>query len=134
MTHRHAAEVLFKRNNIKDPMSYFDVFEMYDPSSWWGVDWLREFLLFDGDEHLRLVEEREIYMDGKFPVNPSGGVIASNPIGATAMVRFAEAALQIMGKAGDHQIKKDVDRALASGFGGTFWTVLGILSAEKPKR
>ena len=133
-THRHAAEVLFKRNNINDPVNEFDVFEMYDPSSWWGVDWLREFLLFDGDEHLKLVENREILIDGKFPVNPSGGVIASNPIGATAMVRFAEAALQIMGKAGEHQVKKEVNKALASGFGGTFWTVLGILTADKPER
>ena len=69
-------------------------------------------------------------MDGKLPINPSGGVISTNPIGATAMVRPAEAALQIRGDAGPHQLKRDVRHALASGFGGTFWTVLMMLEKE----
>jgi acetyl-CoA C-acetyltransferase len=129
-THRYAAEKLYQRNGIKDPRKEIDVFEMYDPSSWWGVDWLREFLLLEGDEHLRMIENDEIAIDGSFPVNPSGGVIASNPIGATAMVRVAEAALQIMGRAGDHQVPKQVNQALASGFGGTMWTVLFLLTRE----
>jgi len=129
-TQRHAAEKLYQRNGIKDPRKEIDLFEMYDPSSWWGVDWLREFLLLEGDEHLRMIENDEIAIDGSFPVNPSGGVIASNPIGATAMVRVAEAALQIMGKAGGHQVPKQINQALASGFGGTMWTVLFLLTRE----
>jgi acetyl-CoA C-acetyltransferase len=129
-THRYAAEKLYQRNGIKDPRKEIDLFEMYDPSSWWGVDWLRDFLLLEGDEHLRMIEDDEIAIDGSFPVNPSGGVIASNPIGATAMVRVAEAALQIMGKAGGHQVPKKVNQALASGFGGTMWTVLFLLTRE----
>ncbi|MEZ4549480.1 MAG: hypothetical protein R2874_03115 [Desulfobacterales bacterium] len=43
---------------------------------------LREFFLLEGDEHLKLVENREIMIDGKMPINPSGGVIAANPITA----------------------------------------------------
>jgi acetyl-CoA C-acetyltransferase len=129
-TQRVAAERLFARNGISDPRRELDVFEMYDPSSFWGVDWIREFLLLEGDAHLRMVENDEIAIGGSFPINPSGGVIASNPIGATAMVRVAEAADQIRGKAGDHQLPKEVRQALASGFGGTFWTVLTILTSE----
>jgi len=132
-THRYAAEKLYKRNGIKDPRKEIDVFEMYDPSSWWGVQWLRDFLLLEGDEHFKMVENGDIAIDGAFPVNPSGGVIASNPIGATAMVRVAEAALQIMGKAGDHQVPKEVKQALASGFGGTMWTVLFLLTRDVPR-
>ncbi len=132
MTHRYAAEKLFERNKIKDPRKEIDLFEMYDPSSWWGLDWLREFLLLKGDEHLKMVENDEITINGSFPLNPSGGVIASNPIGATAMVRVAEAALQIMGAAGEHQVPKTVNQALASGFGGTLWTVLFLLTREVP--
>ncbi len=130
MTHRFAAEQLFKRNGIKNPVDYFDVFEMYDPASWWAVDWLRDFFQLKGDEHLRLVENKEIMIGGKIPVNPSGGVIASNPIGATALVRIAEAALQVRGDAGKHQIPTPVNHALASGFGGTMWTVLTMLEKE----
>ena len=129
-TMRYAAQRLFERNGILDPRREIDVFEMYDPSCWWGVDWLRDFLLLEGDEHLKMIESGEIALDGSFPVNPSGGVIASNPIGATALIRVAEAANQIRGKAGSHQVRKEVRQALASGFGGTFWTVLFLLSKE----
>jgi acetyl-CoA C-acetyltransferase len=132
-TMRYAAEKLFARNGITDPRKEIDLFEMYDPSSWWGVDWLREFLLLEGDEHLRMVEDDAIALDGAFPVNPSGGVIATNPIGATAMIRVGEAALQIMGAAGEHQVKKTVRQAMASGFGGTLWTVLFLLTSEAPR-
>ncbi len=127
MTHHYAARKLFERNGVKDPVEYFDVFEMYDPSAWWGPDWLREFLLLEGDEHIKMLEQGDFDIDGKLPVNPSGGVIATNPIGATAMLRPAEAALQVRGDAGKHQIKKEVKHALASGFGGTMWTVLIML-------
>jgi len=132
-TMRHAAEQLYARNGISDPRREIDLFEMYDPSSWWGLDWLREFLLLEGDEHLRMIEDDVIALDGAFPVNPSGGVIATNPIGATAMIRVGEAALQIMGAAGDHQVKKSVRQALASGFGGTLWTVLFLLTRDVPR-
>jgi acetyl-CoA C-acetyltransferase len=132
-TQRYAAQKLFARNGIKNPRRELDLFEMYDPSSWWGLDWLREFLLLEGDEHLKMVENDEIAIEGSFPVNPSGGVIASNPIGATAMLRVGEAALQIMGQAGTHQVKKTVNQALASGFGGTLWTVLFLLTRELPR-
>jgi len=128
--HRFAARHLFERNGIVDPLHYFDVFEMYDPSAWWGLDWIREFFLLPGDEHLQLVENRDTRIGGKIPINPSGGVIAANPIGATALLRVAEAALQIRGDAGRHQIPTAVRHALASGFGGTFWTVLFILEKD----
>lgn len=131
-THRYAAQKLFERNGITDPRREIDLFEMYDPSSWWGVDWLREFLLLEGDEHLQMVENDEIALNGSFPVNPSGGVIASNPIGATAIVRVAEAALQVMGEAGGHQAPKEIKQALASGFGGTMWSVLFLLTRDAP--
>jgi acetyl-CoA C-acetyltransferase len=131
-TQRYAARKLFARNGIRDPRREIDVFEMYDPSSWWGVEWLRDFLLLAADEHLRMVEQREIAIDGSFPVNPSGGVIASNPIGATALVRVAEAANQVRKAAGQHQVPRHVRQAMASGFGGTFWTVLMLLTEEPP--
>ena len=130
MTHHYAARRLFERNGITDPVEYFDVFEMYDPSGWWGMDWLRQFLLLEGDAHLEMLEKGEFDLDGKLPINPSGGVTASNPIGATAMLRPAEAALQIRGDAGPQQIKKSVKHGLASGFGGTMWTVLIMLEKD----
>ncbi len=130
MTHRFAAEQLYKRNGIDDPVEFFDVFEMYDPSAWWGADWLKEFMLFKNDEHLKMIENGDTAIGGKLPICPSGGVTAANPIGATAMVRVAEAALQVRGNAGGHQIPTPVNHALASGFGGTMWTVLIMLEKD----
>ena len=89
------------------PREEIDVFEMYDPSAWWGLSWIRDFLLLDGDEHLRMVERGDILIDGSFPINPSGGVTATNPIGATALLRPLEAALQVRGDAGDHQVPRE---------------------------
>ncbi|MCX5768783.1 MAG: thiolase family protein [Candidatus Hydrogenedentes bacterium] len=97
-THRVAAERLYARNGITDPIHQIDVFEMYDPSAWWGVDWLGDFLLCESDEHVKMVENDQIAIEGEFPLNPSGGVQASNPIGATALVRVAEAAMQVVAR------------------------------------
>lgn len=129
-THRYASRKIFDRCGIKNPREEIDVFEMYDPSSWWGLDWIRDFLQLEGDEHLKMVEDDEIKLDGAFPINPSGGVIATNPIGATALIRVAEAANQVRGTCGKHQVPKEVKQAMASGFGGTFWTVLMLLTKE----
>lgn len=69
-------------------------------------------------------------MDGELPINPSGGPICGNPIGATALIRVAEATLQIQGRA-DAQVK-DAKVALATGFGGCFWTDMLLFGAKKP--
>jgi acetyl-CoA C-acetyltransferase len=64
----------------------------------------------------RFVEDQ--FTDASLPViNPSGGPQGANPVSATAMVRIAEAALQVRGMAGDRQVA-DVDRAVATGQGG----------------
>jgi acetyl-CoA C-acetyltransferase len=71
-------------------------------------------------------------MDGELPVNPSGGVMSSNPIGATGVIRVGEAALQIMRKAGTRQVGRNVNVALATGFGGCYWADVMILGKNKP--
>ena len=51
-----------------------------------------------------MVDDGETEITGSFPVNPSGGVLSSNPIGASGMLRLAEAANQVRGQAGEHQV------------------------------
>ena len=51
----------------------------------------------------------ELVIDGRLPVNASGGVVSTNSIGAPALNRVTDCALQIMGKAeGGHQVSKRV--------------------------
>ena len=129
---RTSARKLYQRNGITDPLKEIDVFEMYDPSVWSQLEWMEQFLMLPHGEQYKMVERGDTARDGIFPINPSGGTCATNPIGATAMVRFAEAALQVRGNAGEHQVPKEVKRAMASSFGGSGWTDL-ILFTKEPE-
>ena len=71
-------------------------------------------------------------LGGELPVNASGGVLSTNAVGATAMVRVVEAALQVMGEAGEHQVE-GAATALATGYGGNAWTEALILKSEGPR-
>ncbi len=79
----------------------------------------------------KLLADGVTEMDGELPINPSGGVISTNCIGATALLRIAEAAIQIMGKGGKRQVP-DVKTAVATGFGGCFWSDMTIFKSTKP--
>jgi len=126
------ARRIYKRNGITDPLKQIDLLEMYDPHAYWHLEWLDFFLQKPAGTSLKMVEKGETARDGIFPVNPSGGVLASNPIGASGTVRIAEAALQIRGDAGQRQVTKEVKTAVATAFGGTMWTVMHLLSKSKP--
>ena len=54
----------------------------------------------------RAVAEGWTQKDGRLPVNPSGGLKAKgHPIGATGVSMHALSAMQLMGSAGDLQVK-----------------------------
>lgn len=92
-----------------------DVAELYVPFSWYEPMWLENTGLFDNG--WRAVLDGQTASDGRLPINPSGGVLSSNPIGASGMIRFAEAARQVRGTAEAHQV--DGARiALGHAYGG----------------
>ena len=64
-----------------------------------------------------MVDEGQTELTGSMPINPSGGVLCTNPIGASGMLRFAEAALQVRGQAGAHQVE-GASLAMGHAFGG----------------
>ena len=54
----------------------------------------------------RVIADGVVAKDGKLPINPSGGLKSKgHPIGATGVSMHAITAMQLMGKAGDMQIK-----------------------------
>jgi acetyl-CoA C-acetyltransferase len=126
-TQHVACERLYKRNGITKPRRDIDMAEVYEPSNWEEMNLYEHFHFCGKNEGWKLVEKGITEMEGEFPVNPSGGVIATNPIGATPTIRVAEAALQVRGDAGEHQVAKDVKTAMASALGGPNWTVLTLL-------
>ena len=78
------------------------------------------------------IDNDETELGGRLPINMSGGVLSTNPIGASGMIRFAEAALQVRGMAGEHQ----VDGArLAMGHaygGGSQYFSMWVVGSERP--
>lgn len=107
-----------------------DCAEIYVPFSWYEPMWLENLGLFESG--WRAVDEGKTLHGGVLPTNMSGGVLSSNPIGASGMIRFAEAARQVRGTAGDHQ----VDGAkLAMGHaygGGSQFFSMWIVGQERP--
>jgi acetyl-CoA C-acetyltransferase len=130
-TLERASEVAYKLVGVTDPIKEFDVAELYLPASTCGVKWMDSFHFCEKGGAPGLIRKGTFEMDGELPINPSGGVISTNPIGATGLIRVGEAAWQIMGKAGDRQVP-GVKKALCSGFGGCSWTDMMILGADLP--
>lgn len=126
-----ASKEAYKTLGIKNPLREIDVMELYTPCSWAGLSWMESLGVCGLGESIKLNREGVYDMDGQLPINPSGGVICTNPIGATGLIRIAEAALQVMGKADKRQVS-NVKTALATGFGGCSWTDLVILG-ESPR-
>ena len=127
-THTIAAKKLYGRNGITNPRKQIDVFEMYEPCSWCELQWMEDFLLCEKGEAWKLVERGATELDGEIPICPSGGVVTTNCIGATGLLRIGEAALQIRGDAGEHQVPKNVKNAVATAWGGCNWTVMSYLT------
>ncbi|UCD85686.1 MAG: thiolase family protein [Deltaproteobacteria bacterium] len=126
-----ASRELWQKLNIREPLKEVDVIELYQPYSWAGIIWIEDMGLCPKGEGPRLLWDGVTDMGGELPINPSGGVIATNPIGATGLIRCAETVLQIQGKAEARQVP-DVKLGVATGFGGCFWTDMIAFGSKKP--
>ena len=112
-----AAAALWRSAGITRPLEQVDAAEIYVPFSWFEPMWLENLGFAGPGQGWRLTESGETEIGGALPVNPSGGVLSSNPIGASGLLRFAEAAMQVMGKAGAHQVA-GARTALGHAYGG----------------
>ncbi|MEV6832156.1 thiolase domain-containing protein [Amycolatopsis sp. NPDC051102] len=129
---REAAAALWAEAGITDPMSEVDVAEIYVPFSWFEPMWLENLGFAPEGEGWKVTEKGETAIGGRLPCNPSGGVLSSNPIGASGMLRFSEAAKQVMGRAGDYQVD-GARRALGHAYGGgSQYFSMWLVGSEKP--
>jgi acetyl-CoA C-acetyltransferase len=125
-TLRDAAREAYQKVGITEPLKQFDVAEIYEPVSYAELAWYEALGFCREGEAGRLIDDGVTEMDGELPVNPSGGVLSTNPVGASGVLRVAEAAMQVTGRAGAHQIA-DVELALATGYGVYAWSDVMIL-------
>lgn len=125
-----AAARAYRMAGITNPQKEIDVAEVYAPFSSTEIAAVEALGFCQKGEGGRAGEEGMFDMEGEVPVSPSGGVLCANPIAVTALVRVAEAAVQIMGKAGEKQVR-GAKRAVATGIGGSlqFHTAM-VLSSD----
>jgi acetyl-CoA C-acetyltransferase len=130
-TMQTVAASIYKQADIKDPVRDLDVAEIYEPATYAELALYENLGFCPKGQGGVLMDQGVTLLGGELPVNPSGGVLSTNAVGATALVRVAEAAMQIMGEAGEHQVP-GVNTALATGYGGNAWTEGLILKGDRP--
>jgi acetyl-CoA C-acetyltransferase len=121
-----AAEQAYRDSGVKDPASAFQLAEVADATPY------EELLAYEGlglcgrEEWLSAGQSGRFGRGAKLPVNLSGGALSFNPVYCSGLIRIAEAANQVRGRAGNHQVA-DVQRVLAhaaSGFAMQYNTVV----------
>lgn len=109
---KRAAKKAYAMAGISRPPGEIEVAEICEPYSFQELLWYEQ-LGFCGDgKGGEFIDKGVTSLNGKLPVNPSGGVLAANPYAARGLIRIAEAALQVVGKAQERQVS-GVKTALA---------------------
>ena len=124
-----AARAVYRSAGITNPRRQFDVVEVQEPYSCFELNYYESLGLCPPGQAAELIASGATELDGDIPVNPSGGCMGANPIGAVGVIRLIEAATQVMGRNESHQIK-DAKLALVQSGGG--WANLrgcAVLSA-----
>ncbi|TWG92805.1 acetyl-CoA C-acetyltransferase [Mesorhizobium sp. J18] len=114
---RNSFERAYRMAGVTDPQRQVDVAELYAPFSNTEYHSIEAAGLAGLGESVAQVNEGRFSIGGEIPVNPSGGTLCTNAIAVTAMIRVAEVALQVSGRAGGHQVK-GAKLGIASGNGG----------------
>ena len=127
---RACAKAVYQQAGITDPWNQIDTAEIYVPFAWFEAMWLENLGFCEIGEGWKIVERGDQKLGAHLPINPSGGVLCSNPIGASGMLRLGEAALQVMGRAGAHQVE-GAKTALGHAYGGgAQYFAMWVVSSE----
>ena len=117
----YAAKVAYKMagldyQNIK---AQIDVAELHDAFSGQEVISYEELGFVPFGEGGKWIECGGPLMNGELPCCPSGGLIGcGHAVGATGIMSTGEAALQLRGEAGKHQVNINKGRAISHSIGG----------------
>jgi acetyl-CoA C-acetyltransferase len=129
---RDCAAAMWRQAGITNPLAEIDAAEIYVPFSWFEPMWLENLGFMPEGRGWRLTEAGETDIGGRLPINASGGVLSSNPIGASGMIRFAESAMQVMERAGAHQVA-GARRAVGHAYGGgSQFFSMWVVGADRP--
>ncbi len=86
-----------------DGIDGIETHDCFTTSEYMAID---HFGITAPGESWKAVEEGWLEIDGKHPINPSGGLIgAGHPVGATGSRQVLDCYLQVTGQAGDYQVE-----------------------------
>lgn len=112
-----AAKRAYTMAGIKNPLKEIDVAEIYDVTSFHELMEYEALGFCKEGEGGKFIDSGVPFINGELPVNPSGGMLSSNPYTAVGLFRVAEAALQVSGRAGSRQVP-EARVSLAHGMSG----------------
>jgi acetyl-CoA C-acetyltransferase len=112
-----AAKKAYSMAAIGNPLEEIDVAEVYDAFSHQELMWLEGLGFCEESGAGRLVDDGVTQMNGKLPVNPSGGCLSAHAVMVAGLARLIEATLQVRGTAGERQVA-GCRTALAHGING----------------
>ena len=125
------AKDVYDQAGIQDPRKEIDCAEIYVPFSWFEPMWLENLGFCEEGEGWRMTLDGKTRLGAELPINMSGGVMCTNPIGASGMLRFAEAARQVRGDAEQHQVD-GAKMAMGHAYGGgSQFFAMWVVSSER---
>jgi acetyl-CoA C-acetyltransferase len=109
-----------------DDVDGFEVHDCFTPSEYLAIDHIG---LTGPGESWKAIENKEIELGGRLPINPSGGLIGGgHPVGASGVRMLVDAAKQVSGTAGDYQVEGAKTFGTLNFGGSTATTVSFIVS------
>lgn len=111
---RDAAQRCYAMAGIEDPASQIDLAEVHECFAHEELMAYEALGFCEPGGGGAFFDSGATRMDGSLPVNASGGALGANVLCAAGLARIIEAAMQIRGDAGEHQVK-GVKTALAHG-------------------
>ena len=99
---RAVLDAFTRAETTLDDVDGFEVHDCFTPSEYLAIDHIG---LTGPGESWKAIENGEIEIGGRLPINPSGGLIGGgHPVGASGVRMVLDAARQVSGTAGDYQV------------------------------
>ena len=118
------AEALNRAHVTLDDVDGFEVHDCFTPSEYLAIDHIG---LTGPGESWKAIENGEIEIGGRLPINPGGGLIGGgHPVGATGVRMLLDAARQVSNTAGDYQVEGAKTFATLN-FGGSTATTVSFV-------
>lgn len=127
---RDAVNEAFDRAGVTlDALDGLETHDCFTPSEYVAIDHIG---LTAPGESWKAIENGEIEMGGRLPINPSGGLIGGgHPVGASGVRMLLDAAKQVSGTAGEYQVE-GANTFGTLNFGGSTATTVSFVVGSAP--